>query len=573
MRRLGLAAVTFLAAAAAQSAPPPASIAALPLLQDLRARIEALTADLRDLNRRYDAPMSTERRQRIASRLQQEQQELWRLDFEQLATDARIDWHLLDNHIGRQIVRLERDQRLDEQVAELLPFAPAITKLHEQRRRLEANEPRADAERLAAIVEQANHVRTGLSSGGYRKLPASAPLQAEARLLGLRASLREWFEFRDGYDPAFGWWVRAPHAAADEALGKLAEAMRQADGKGDRSLIGESIGEDALRSELRYEWIPYSPAELVAIAEREFAWCDAEMAKAAAAMECADWRQALERVKQRHRPPGEQPALIRELAHEAIAFLEQRDLITIPDLAKECWRMSMMSREAQRTNPFFLGGETIQVSFPTDAMAHIEKLQALRSNNEHFCRATVHHELIPGHWLQQYSQARHRTWREPFDTPFWIEGWALYWEMRLYDLGLAKSPEDKIGMLYWRKHRCARIVFSLNFHLGKWTGPACVEYLIERVGHERAAAEGEVRRSLGGLYPPLYQAAYMLGGLQLRALQRELVGDGPGQQRRGERAFHDAVLQQNSIPIALLRLALGSEPVPRQPVPWRFAVD
>jgi uncharacterized protein (DUF885 family) len=66
--------------------------------------------------------------------------------------------------------------------------------------------------------------------------------------------------------------------------------------------------------------------------------------------------------------------------------------------------------------------------------------------------------------------------------------------MRLYDLGFAKSPEDRIGMLYWRKHRCARIVFSLNFHLGRWTGPQCVEYLIDRVGHERAAAEGEVRR-------------------------------------------------------------------------------
>lgn len=95
-----------------------------------------------------------------------------------------------------------------------------------------------------------------------------------------------------------------------------------------------------------------------------------------------------------------------------------------------------------------------------------------------------------------------------------MEGWALYWEMRLYDLGLAKTALDRVGMLYWRKHRCARIVFSLNFHLRKWTGPQCVAYLIDRVGHERSAAEGEVRRSVGDAYPPLYQAAYMLGGLQ-----------------------------------------------------------
>lgn len=230
--------------------------------------------------------------------------------------------------------------------------------------------------------------------------------------------------------------------------------------------------------------------------------------------------------------------------------------------------MSMMSRQAQKVNPFFLGGETIQVSFPTDAMGHDEKLAALRSNNEHFCRATVHHELIPGHWLQQYMQARHRTYRAPFDTPFWIEGWALYWEMRLYDLGLWHGPEDRVGMLYWRKHRCARIVFSLNFHLGTWTGPQCVEYLIDRVGHERAAAEGEVRRSVTGGYGPLYQAAYMLGGLQLSALHDELCRPGsPWTEKR----FHDAVLQQNSVPIAVLRAALAGEMPGRQLPPWRFA--
>jgi len=219
-------------------------------------------------------------------------------------------------------------------------------------------------------------------------------------------------------------------------------------------------------------------------------------------------------------------------------------------------------------NPFFLGGETIQVSFPTDAMPQEQKLQSMRSNNEPFSRATVFHELIPGHWLQQYSQERWRTYRAPFDTPFWIEGWALYWEFRLYDLGLIRTAADKVGALYWRKHRCARIVFSLNFHLGRWTAPQCVDYLVERVGHERAAAEGEVRRSIGGGYSPLYQCAYMLGGLQLRALHDELVGPG----KRTEKQFHDAVLQQNAIPIAYVRAALSPQEPPAGELPdWRFA--
>ena len=536
---------------------------------DLRARIEAFSADMRDLGRRYDVPMSAERRARLASRLADEAKQLEAMSFEALSHDARIDWLLLDNHVRRERERLAEQTRDDEEIAEFVPFAATIAGLCEARRRMEEVDPTAAAETMASLAQAIDRVRTGLREKEFEHLDLPVAARAQDRIGDLRAALRGWFEYRDGYDPLFTWWVQAPYKAADTALGSLHDELQSRNNKlaGDSTLVGDPIGEDALLRELAFEWIPYSPAELVAIAEREFAWCDAEMEKAAKALSCADWREALELVKRRHRPPGGQPQMIKQLAEEAIAFLEQRGLVTIPDLAKECWRMRMMSPQAQRVNPFFLGGETIQVSFPTDAMAHIDKLQSLRSNNEHFCRATVHHELIPGHWLQQYSQARHRQYRAPFGTPFWVEGWSLYWEMRMYDLGLATGPEDKVGMLYWRKHRCARIVFSLNFHLGQWTGPKCVDYLIERVGHERAAAEGEVRRSVGGAYGPLYQAAYMLGGLQLRALHGELVPTG----KWTERAFHDEVLRQNSIPIAVLRAALGTTPVSRPLQPWRFA--
>ncbi len=85
-----------------------------------------------------------------------------------------------------------------------------------------------------------------------------------------------------------------------------------------------------------------------------------------------------------------------------------------------------------------------------------------------------------------------------------------------------------------------------------------------------AGATAEVRRYIGGAYGPLYQAAYMLGGLQLRALHHELVGDG----RMSNRAFHDAVLRQGSIPIELVRAALtGKKPKRGAPSSWRFAGD
>ncbi len=268
-----------------------------------------------------------------------------------------------------------------------------------------------------------------------------------------------------------------------------------------------------------------------------------------------------------HVAPGKQPGLIRDLAREAIAYVVQNDLVTVPPLAAETWRMEMMSPQRQLINPFFTGGEVISVSFPTNTMAYEARLQSMRGNNIPFARATVHHELIPGHHLQGFLTARYRTYREAFTTPFWTEGWALYWEMVLYDRGFPRTPEDRVGFLFWRLHRCARILFSLNFHLGKMSAPACVDLLVERVGHERDNATAEVRRSFAGGYGPLYQAAYMLGGLQLRALRRELVDSG----KMSERAFHDAVLKENRIPIALVRASLTKQPLTRDyRADWRF---
>jgi uncharacterized protein (DUF885 family) len=194
--------------------------------------------------------------------------------------------------------------------------------------------------------------------------------------------------------------------------------------------------------------IPYTPDELIGIAKKEMAWCEEEMRKASRELGFGDdWKKALEHVKTLHVEPGAQPELIRQLADEAVGFLEERNLLTIPPLAKETWRMEMLSPEAQMVSPFFLGGEVIQVSFPTSGMSHEQKMMSMRGNNIHFSRATVHHELIPGHHLQGFMNQRYRSYRWVFGTPFWTEGWALYWELLLWDRDSRRRPRIA-GMLF-----------------------------------------------------------------------------------------------------------------------------
>jgi uncharacterized protein (DUF885 family) len=158
--------------------------------------------------------------------------------------------------------------------------------------------------------------------------------------------------------------------------------------------------------------------------------------------------------------------------------------------------------------------------------------------------------------------------RKKFRTPFLVEGWALHWELLLWDEGYARNAADRVGMLFWRKHRCARIIVSLGFHLGTMEPDAMIDFLVDRVGLERDGATSEVRRYIAGSYGPLDQCAYMIGGLQLRALRQELVESG----KMTDRRFHDAVLRENSIPIELIRASLtGADLPPDFTTTWKFA--
>jgi uncharacterized protein (DUF885 family) len=143
----------------------------------------------------------------------------------------------------------------------------------------------------------------------------------------------------------------------------------------------------------------------------------------------------------------------------------------------------------------------------------------------------------------------------------------LYWEFVLWDMKFPRGPEDRIGMLFWRMHRCARIIFSLNYHLGKWTPQQCIDFLVDRVGHERANAEGEVRRSFTGNYGPLYQIAYMLGGLQFWEMKKELVDSG----KMTYKQYHDAVMRENNLPVEMVRVILMNQPLNKDfKSSWKF---
>ena len=345
---------------------------------------------------------------------------------------------------------------------------------------------------------------------------------------------------------------------------------RKADNSG---ITGAARGRSGLISDLSDNMIPYSPEQLIVLANKEHEWAEKEMKKAARELGFGDdWKRAVEHTKNTFVPPGEQPRMIMGLLDEAVAYLRAKDLITVPAVAAESLRMTMMSPEAQLTSPFFLGGSQIIVSYPTDTMDYDARMQSMRGNNPGFSHATAFHEMIPGHNLVGYLNQRYADYRPDLTNggPFYGEGWPLYWELTMYELGFHKTPEQKVGALFWRMHRSARIIFSLNFHMGRWSPQECIDFLVDKVGHERDNATAEVRRSFAGNYGPLYQAAYLLGGLQLRGLRQQLVD----KKVVSEKQFHDEIMRQGNMPMALIRLAVTREKLTRDmDISWKFYGD
>jgi len=534
--------------------------------------IEIFDEDDSVLNRRYSVQYSQEYFERFDQFYQDWLNRLDAMDFNSLSHREKVDFHLLKNHIERRNYFMKLDHEQFLAIENWLPDIESIMTFINTRRYGTKPDAKAVAARMVQWSAQVDSLQTLLqSSPPLLKKDANAASDA---LEDIFDGLENAYNFYHGYDIEFTWWAEEPFknlvsswTTYSETIDEYFDAANeQIDESG---IVGNPIGREEIERRLEFEMITYSPQELIDIAEHQFVKAEQEMLKVSRELGYGDdWRAALEYVKEQYVEPGKKPELIMRLYNESMDFIEDRDMLSIPPLAKEVWRMEMMSPERQLFSPFFLGGEVILISYPTNTMGHYAKQMSMRGNNPHFNRAIVHHELIPGHHLQGFMNRRYSTYRSPFRTPFWTEGWALYWELLLWDKGFAETPEDRIGMLFWRTHRYARIIFSLNYHLGNWTPQQSINYLVERVGHEYANAEAEVRRSFTGGYGPLYQIAYMIGGMHFYSLYQDLVENGD----MSAKEFHDQILREGSIPVRMVKSILIQEPLEKNKIEdWKFA--
>lgn len=123
---------------------------------------------------------------------------------------------------------------------------------------------------------------------------------------------------------------------------------------------------------------------------------------------------------------------------------------------------------------------------------------------------TVYHEGVPGHHLQLgqavFNRATLNTWRRNLaGTSGHAEGWALYAERLMEELGYLDDPADRLGMLDGQRMRAARVVLDIGVHLGKprldgdgiWDADEALRFMRANVNMNDAFVRFEVNRYLG----------------------------------------------------------------------------
>lgn len=554
---------------------------------ELGPRVRALSADERTVRSFFDLTWSAARIDAEEKLAGEGLAQLDTLDWGALDTAARADAVMLRHHLLGVLSDVLRARARRAEMEPMLPMLGLVERLESDRAAMAELDLGALAREIGAIADEIEAVTGRIVKEGGEEDAAESGAAGESIPVSPTLALRtagaigdtrrifeRWHEHYAAYVPGFSWWIDTPFDDATRAMRDFEDHLREeiAGQKGgdDEPLVGDPEGRERLIEGLRGEMIAYSPEELIAIGERELAWCQEGLRAASNEMGLGDdFLAAIERVKGLHVPPGEQARLVTEQGEAAIALMRERDWVTVPELCADLWRTTMIETHNQRIWPFAAyNNNHVMVSYPTAEMDTDAKLMSMRGNNEHFTRIVVPHELIPGHHLQSFMADRVRTYRSLFRTPFFVEGWSLYWEMVLWDAGYARGPEDRVGMLFWRSHRAARIIVSLKFHLGEMTPEEMIAFLEEEVGHEHDSATSEVRRYINGMYSPLYQVAYMIGGMQLRALRAEVVDAG----LMSEREYHDELLQHGSIPVEMIRAQMLDLPMgPDWEAAWRFA--
>jgi uncharacterized protein (DUF885 family) len=162
----------------------------------------------------------------------------------------------------------------------------------------------------------------------------------------------------------------------------------------------------------------------------------------------------------------------------------------------------------------------------------------------------LYHETIPGHHYQIAiaQEANLPPLRRNMDFTGYVEGWALYAERLMFELGVYQdNPYGDLGRLQYEAFRAARLVVDTGIHVKKWDYDKALDFMIENTGLRRGNMEYEVSRYIA---IPGQATAYDIGFIKILELRRKAqdsLGD-----KFDLKKFHNILLSNGAMPLEVL---------------------
>ena len=320
-----------------------------------------------------------------------------------------------------------------------------------------------------------------------------------------------------------------------------------------------AIGRDAFDALLRdKELLPYDAVSLKRWGEELYADTAAKLQEAARALGDTDWRDSVDRLRRDHPGEAELVGVYRmemERSREAsriagLASFPERESLSVeamPDFARPTLPYAAYVQpgpfERSRRGRFW-------VTLPGEGEPDAVRQERLSGHPRKGIAVIACHEGYPGHHLQLSVAADHPSLaRKALRSNLFIEGWGLYVEELMTELGFLDDPETRLLRLKDLLWRAARVSVDVGLSTGELGFEQAVRFMIDGPKLERPNAVGECRRYT---LQPVQPSSYALGRAAILDLRVRARGAGLGM-----RAFHDRLLACGSIPPALVAAELG----------------
>jgi len=313
-----------------------------------------------------------------------------------------------------------------------------------------------------------------------------------------------------------------------------------------------AIGEAAQARKLReVHCFDTSPAGFRELGEAQIAGLTADLSEHAGKLGADDWSAKLDELKTDHPDlDGLLPAYRREL-ERLEAFVFEEDLATNPEAAARVEPTPEFLRPVLGYAAYLPAGPFdpwqqgyFWVTPPADGAG-------LRDHAFAYIPAVAAHEGYPGHHLQMTSVNRLLSvTRRAVRSPVMIEGWGLYTEQLMADVGYYDDAA-RLAQLAMRLLRALRIVLDMELQSGELTYEAAVARAVSVARVSESTARTEIARYT---MTPTQPCSYLVGALELERL-RAVTEDRLGPAFR-LRAFHDRVLSYGHMPPTLVARAI-----------------